>query len=393
MHEVVIVGAVRTAIGKLGGAVAEVPAVELGAVVVRESLRRTGVSPEEVDEVILGHVVQAGCGLNPARQASLKAGLPVTVPATTVNKVCASGMKAVALACQAVATGEARVVVAGGMESMSGAPFLLRRARWGYRLGDDALADAILSDALHDPSAGCHMGITAENLATEFSISRTEQDAFAAESQRKAAAAQAAGAFAAEIVPVEVPQRCGPSLCFAADEFIRPDTTPQALAALKPAFQADGTVTAGNSSGINDGAAAMVLMSRDEAERRGIQPLARVVSWASAGVEPERMGLGPVPASRVALKRAGLEQSDLELVELNEAFAAQALAVLRQLDPDPARVNVNGGAIALGHPVGASGARILVTLLHALAQRQARRGLASLCVGGGQGMAMVVERL
>jgi acetyl-CoA C-acetyltransferase len=393
MQEVVILGAVRTAIGKLGGTLAEVPAVALAALVVRESLRRSGVSPQEVDEVILGHVVQAGCGLNPARQASLKAGLPVTVPATTINKVCASGMKAVALACQAVANGEARVVVAGGMENMSAAPFLLRRARFGYRLGDDVLVDAILSDALHDPSAGCHMGVTAENLAAEFNITRVEQDAFAAESQHKAAAAQASGAFAAEIFPVEVPQRRGSALAVAADEFIRPDTTPQALAALKPAFQSDGTVTAGNASGINDGAAAMVLMSRDEAERRGVQPMARVVSWASAGVEPERMGLGPVPASRAALERVRLNLADLDLVEVNEAFAAQALAVMRQLGLDPARVNVNGGAIALGHPVGASGARILVTLVHALAQRRLRLGLGSLCVGGGQGMAMVIERL
>jgi acetyl-CoA C-acetyltransferase len=392
MREVVIAGAVRTAIGKFGGALAEVPATQLGAAVVREALARAGVPGDAVGEVVFGHVIQAGAGLNPARQVLLGAGLPVTVPGFTVNKVCASGLKAVALAAQAVACGEHDIVVAGGMECMSAAPFLLRRARWGLRLGDDTLADALLADALRDPTEGCHMGITAENLATEFSISRQEQDEYAAASQRKAGTALASGAFAAEILPVAVPQQRGEPQCFATDEFPRPETTVAALSRLRPAFAPQGTVTAGNSSGLNDGAAAMVLLTREEAVRRGIVPQASVVSWASAGVEPSRMGMGPVAASRAALARARLCLADMDCVELNEAFAAQTLAVLRALEADPGTVNRNGGAIALGHPVGASGARILVTLLHLLAARRAEHGLAALCVGGGQGMAMVVRR-
>jgi acetyl-CoA C-acetyltransferase len=392
MRDVVIAGAVRTAIGKFGGTLAEMSAVDLGAGVATAALDRAGIPGADVDEVIFGHVDQAGAGLNPARQVVLKAGLPITVPGFTVNMVCASGMRAVALAAQAVASGEHDIVLAGGMECMSAAPFLLDKARWGYRLGDDALHDAILTQALQDPTEGCHMGMTAENLASEFSIGREEQDAFAAASQQKAGAAIAAEAFRAEIVPLSIPRRRGDPLCFETDEFPRPETTAEKLAALRPAFAADGTVTAGNSSGINDGAAAMVLLTREEAKRRGIVPLGRIVSWASAAVEPSRMGMGPAPATRGALGRAGLTLGDIDCVELNEAFAAQSLAVMRELELEPQKVNLNGGAIALGHPVGASGARILVTLVHLLAARQAGLGLATLCVGGGQGMAMVVRR-
>ena len=392
MREVVIVGAVRTAIGKFGGALADVPVTELGATVVKEAMKRASVAPEEVDEVIMGHVLQAGTGLNPARQVALMSGMPVSVPAYTVNKVCASGMKAVALGALSIASGENEIVVAGGMENMSAAPFLLQRARWGYRLGDGELLDCLLRDALHDPTEKCHMGITAENLATEFTISRREQDEFSARSQQKAVAAMEAGRFEAEIVPVQVPQRKGKPLLFAVDEFPRPGTTVEVLSTLKPAFKKDGTVTAGNASGINDGAAAMVLLSRDEAKRRGIQPMAKVVGTASAGVEPARMGLGPVPATKAALTKARLRLEDIEVVEFNEAFAAQSLAVIAELGINPGILNLNGGAIALGHPVGASGARILVTLLHIMADRGARLGLATLCVGGGQGMAMVVSK-
>ena len=391
MRPVVIASAVRTAIGKFGGTLASVPVVELGSVVVREALRRAGVAPPEVGEVILGQVLQAGAGLNPARQVSLASGLPVSVPAYTVNKVCASSLKAVALAALSIAAGEQDVVVAGGMENMSAAPFLLPKARWGYRLGDGELVDSLLRGALYDPIAGCHMGITAENLASEFGISRRQQDEFAALSQHKAAAAVRAGLFAAEIVPLAVPQKRSEPLSFESDEFPRPDTTVEVLSTLRPAFKKGGTVTAGNASGINDGAAAVVLLSADEARRRGMKPLATIRSWASAGVEPSRMGLGPVPATKAALDKARLSLEAIELVELNEAFAAQSLAVIGQLEIDPSIVNPNGGAIALGHPVGASGARILVTLLHAMAARGAHLGLATLCVGGGQGMAIVVE--
>lgn len=391
MRDVVIVGAARTAIGKFGGTLANVPAAELGACVIREALRRAGIASEDAGEVFMGHVIQAGQGLNTARQAALRAGLPETVPACTVNMVCASGMKAIALGARSVATGENDIVVAGGMENMSAAPFLLPQARWGYRQGDGVLADSILSDALTDPTGQCHMGVTAENLADDFKIGRREQDEFAVESQRKAGEAIAAGRFKTEIVPVDVPQKKGPPSRMEADEYPRPQTTVEVLATLKPAFKKDGTVTAGNASGINDGAAAVVLVSAEEARRRGLAPLARIVSSASAGVDPSRMGLGPVPATRRALAQAGLKIEDIDAVELNEAFAVQALAVVRSLGMDAGRVNLNGGAIALGHPVGASGARIVVTLLHIMAERRLRRGLATLCVGGGQGMAMILD--
>ncbi len=391
MRDVVIAGAVRTAVGKFGGALADVPAVELGSIVIKEAIRRGNVPAEDVDEVIMGHVLQAGVGLNSARQAALKAGIPATVPAFTVNKLCASGMKSVALAELSIASGEREIVVAGGMENMSAAPYLLPRERWGQRLGDGKVLDAILRDALTDPGEQCHMGIAAENLAEEFKISRREQDEFAAESQRKATLAIEAGKFDTEIVRVEVPQQKGSRISFTLDEFPRPGTTVDVLAKLEPAFKKDGTVTAGNASGINDGAAAMVLLSADEARARGVRPMARIVTHASAALEPMRMGLGPVPATRRALERAGLTLRDIEAIELNEAFAAQSIAVIRELGLDASRVNLNGGAIALGHPVGASGARIVVTLLHLMADRNMRLGLATLCVGGGQGMAMVVE--
>lgn len=392
MREVVIAGAVRTAMGKFGGTLADVPVTQLGTVVVREAIKRARVAPGEVDEVIMGQVLQGGAGINPARQVALKSGLPLSVPAYTVNKACASGMKAVALGALSIASGENEVVVAGGMENMSAAPFLLQEARWGYRLGHGELLDGLLRDALYDPTEGGHMGITAENLAAEFNISRREQDKFAVRSQRKAAMAIKEGRFQAEIVPVQVPQKRGEPLVFSVDEHPRPDTTVEALSTLKPAFKEDGTVTAGNASGINDGAAAMVLLSADEAKRRGIRPMAKIVSYASAGVEPAKMGLGPVPATKAALTKARLRLKDIEVIELNEAFAAQSLAVIAQWGLNPDIVNLNGGAIALGHPVGASGARILVTLLHIMADRGARLGLATLCVGGGQGMAIVVAK-
>ena len=392
MRDVVIAGPVRTAIGKFGGALAGVPVTDLGAAAAREAMKRAGVSPRDVGEAIMGHALQAGAGANTARQVALASGIPVSVPAYTVNKVCASGMKAVALGAASIAAGENEIVLAGGMENMSAAPFLLPKARWGYRMGDGEALDCLLRDALLDPGGAGHMALTAENLAKEFNISRADQDDFAAQSQQKAAIAQKAGQFAAEIVPVNVPQK-GKEFSFDRDEFPRPDTTVEVLSKLKPAFRSDGTVTAGNASGINDGAAAMVLLSADEAKRRGIHPMARIVSCASAGVEPHRMGIGPVPAARAAVAKAGLTLNDIEVIELNEAFAAQALAVMRELRLDPAKVNLNGGAIALGHPIGASGARILVTLLHIMTARGARLGLATLCVGGGQGMAVAVERV
>jgi len=392
MREVVIAGAVRTAIGRFGGSLAGVPAVDMGAVVIKEALARAGLLPGDVDEAIMGNVLQAGLGANPARQAALKAGLPVTLPAFTVNKVCASGMKAITLGALSIAAGESDIVVAGGMENMSAAPFLSPGARWGERLGDGELLDCLMRDALTDPIARCHMGITAENLAKEFSIARTAQDEFSAGSQRKAAAAIEAGRFKREIVPVEAQRAKGRPARFEVDELPHPGTNVEVLARLKPAFKPDGDVTAGNASGINDGAAAMVLLTADEAERRGIEPMAKIASWASAAVEPMRMGLGPVPATKAALAKAGLDLSDIGVIELNEAFAAQSLAVIRELDMDPALVNLNGGAIAQEHPVSATGARIVVTLLRIMADRGLTRGLATLCIGGGQGMSIIVEK-
>jgi acetyl-CoA C-acetyltransferase len=389
----VIASAVRTPIGTLGGALADVPATQLGSIVIKEALQRAGVEPSQVDEVLMGCVLTAGLGQGPARQAAIDAGLPVEVPATTINKLCGSGLKAVALAAGAVLLGDADIVVAGGMESMSRAPYVLEKARFGYRLGDGALIDTMMKDGLVDAFYGYAMGITAENIAERFCVTREAQDEFAAQSQQRAAAAVASGAFDAEIVPVEAPAGRGKTTLVARDEHPRPDSTVERLAALRPAFKRDGgTITAGNASGINDGAAATVVMSAAKARELGVTPLARIVSYASAGVDPQIMGMGPLPATKRALQKAGLTIDDIDLIELNEAFAAQSLAVCDQLGAPPEKTNVHGGAIALGHPIGASGARILATLLYAMAERGARRGLAALCIGGGQGIAMVVEK-
>ena len=392
-EDVVILSGCRTPIGSFGGAFKDVSAVDLGAVAVKEAVRRSGARPDQVDEVILGCILQAGVGMNPARQASIRAGIPESVPAHTVNKVCGSGLKAVMLAAQAVKCADAELVVAGGTESMSGAPYLLPGGRWGERLGNGKLLDHMIHEGLTDAFHDIHMGITAENIVERYRIAREDQDAFAAESQARAEAALREGRFKAEVVPVPVPQKKGEAKLVDTDEYPRAGTTAETLAKLKPAFKKNGTVTAGNSSGINDGAAAVVVATAARARALGASPLARIVSYASAAVDPKVMGIGPVPAVRKALEKAGTSADRIDLFELNEAFAAQSLAVLRELKLDPARVNVNGGAIALGHPIGASGARVLVTLLYALKARDKRLGLASLCIGGGQGVAMVVERL
>ncbi len=392
MEKVVIAGAVRTAVGSFGRSLKDVPAVDLGIVATREALKRAGVQPEDVDEVILGNVLQAGLGQNTARQVLIGSGIPKEVPAFTINKVCASGLKSVFLGAQAIMAGDAQVVVTGGIENMSRAPYYLNRARWGIRMGHDDFVDGMVFDGLWDIFNDYHMGITAENIAEKYKISREEQDRFAFESQQKAEAAIKAGKFKEEIVPVEVPQRKGDPVIFDTDEHPRFGTTLEALAKLKPAFKKDGTVTAGNASGINDGAAVVVLMSESKAEELGIEPLAAIRSYASAGVDPAVMGTGPIPASRKALEKANLTVDDLELIEANEAFAAQAICVNREMKWDLSKVNVNGGAIALGHPIGASGARILTTLLYEMKRRDCRIGLATLCIGGGQGAAIIVER-
>ncbi|WP_261534650.1 acetyl-CoA C-acetyltransferase, partial [Burkholderia multivorans] len=376
--DVVIVSAARTAVGKFGGSLAKVAAPELGATVIRAVLERAGVKPEQVSEVIMGQVLTAGSGQNPARQSLIKAGLPRAVPGMTINKVCGSGLKAVMLAANAIVAGDAEIVVAGGQENMSAAPHVLPGSRDGFRMGDAKLVDTMIVDGLWDVYNQYHMGITAENVAKEYGITREEQDAFAALSQNKAEAAQKAGRFNDEIVPVSIPQRKGEPLQFATDEFVRHGVTAESLAGLKPAFAKDGTVTAANASGINDGAAAVLVMSAQKAQALGLTPLARIKAYANAGVDPSVMGMGPVPASRRCLERAGWTPGDLDLMEINEAFAAQALAVHKQMGWDTSKVNVNGGAIAIGHPIGASGCRILVTLLHEMVKRDAKRGLASL---------------
>ncbi|AJY42590.1 acetyl-CoA C-acetyltransferase [Burkholderia humptydooensis] len=392
MTDVVIVSAARTAVGKFGGSLAKVAAPELGATVIRAVLARAGVKPEQISEVILGQVLTAGSGQNPARQALIAAGLPNAVPGMTINKVCGSGLKAVMLAANAIVAGDAEIVVAGGQENMSAAPHVLPGSRDGFRMGDAKLVDSMIVDGLWDVYNKYHMGVTAENVAKEYGITREEQDQFAALSQNKAEAAQKAGRFDDEIVPIEIPQRKGEPLRFATDEFVRHGVTAEALAGLKPAFAKDGTVTAANASGINDGAAAVLVMSAKKAEALGLEPLARIKAYANAGVDPSVMGMGPVPASRRCLERAGWSVGDLDLMEINEAFAAQALAVHKQMGWDTSKVNVNGGAIAIGHPIGASGCRILVTLLHEMRKRDAKRGLASLCIGGGMGVALALER-
>lgn len=392
MREVVIVSAVRTPIGAFGGSFKDVSAVKLGAVVVKEALARANVKPELVDEVIFGSVLQAGLGQNVARQVAIAAGIPNEVPSMTINKVCGSGLKTVILGAQAIMTGDADIIVAGGTENMSMAPYLLPNARWGYRMGDGAIIDYMVHDGLTDIFNNYHMGITAENIAEQWNITREEQDKFALESQLRAERAIKEGRFKDEIVPVEVPQKKGDPIVVDTDEHPRFGTTLEALAKLKPAFKKDGTVTAGNASGINDGAAAVVLMSKEKAEELGIKPLVTIVSYASAGVDPKIMGYGPVPASQKALAKANMTVEDIDLVEANEAFAAQALAVMKGLGLDPEKTNVNGGAIALGHPIGCSGTRILVTLIHEMIKRDAKTGLATLCIGGGQGTALIVKR-
>lgn len=392
LQEAVIVSAVRTAIGTYGGGLAEVPAAQLGALCIRAALERADLKPNQVNEVIMGNVLQAGQGMNPARQASINAGLPVQVPAMTINKVCGSGLKSVMLAAQSIKLGEADIVVAGGMESMSRAPYLLEKARFGYRMGDSQVIDEMIRDGLWDAFENCHMGITAENVCADYHLTREELDQFALESQQRAVHAIESGTFRDEIVPVEVPGRKGPTI-FDRDQQPRAETTAEALAQLRPAFKPQGgMVTAGNSSGLNDGAAAVVVTSRQKAEQLGLKPLASIRSYASAGVEPRVMGMGPVPSTRSALEKARLQLSDIDLVEANEAFAAQSVAVGKELGFDRSRLNVNGGAIALGHPIGASGTRILVTLLYEMLRRQSHYGLATLCIGGGQGVAMIVER-
>ena len=392
MREVVIVSAVRTAIGSFGGSLKDVPAVDLGATVIKEALNRAGVKGEVVEEVIMGNVLQAGLGQNTARQALIKAGLPVEVPAMTINKVCGSGLRAVSLACQMIKAGDADVIVAGGMENMSRAPYVLDSARWGQRMGNGNMTDVMINDGLWDAFNHYHMGITAENIAEQWNLTREEQDAFAAQSQNKAEKAIKEGKFKDEIVPVVIPQRKGEPIVFDTDEYVKVGATVEKLGKLKPAFKKDGTVTAGNASGINDGAAAFVIMSAEKAKELGVKPLAKIVSYGNKGLEPSIMGYGPFAATKKALEVAGLNIEDLDLIEANEAFAAQSLAVAKDLGFDMSKVNVNGGAIALGHPIGASGARILVSLLHEMQKREAKRGLATLCIGGGMGTALIVER-
>jgi acetyl-CoA C-acetyltransferase len=391
MDDVVIVAALRTGVGKFGGTIGKIPATELGAKVISALLAQTGVKAEQISEVLLGQVLTAGVGQNPARQASIRAGVPHMVPAMTINKVCGSGLKATHLAAQAIRLGDADIVIAGGQESMSLAPHVLNGARDGLRMLDGKLVDTMIVDGLWDVYNQYHMGVTAENVAKKWNVSRQEQDEFAAASQQKAEAAQKAGRFKDEIVPVTVSSRKG-DVIFDSDEYVRHGTTVEALASLKPAFDKGGTVTAGNASGINDGAAAVMMMSAAKAKELGLKPLARIKAYSSAGVDPSIMGIGPVPASKLCLKKAGWTPKDLDLLEINEAFAAQAIAVNRDMGWDTSKVNVNGGAIAIGHPIGASGCRILVTLIHEMIRRDAKKGLASLCIGGGMGVALAIER-
>jgi acetyl-CoA C-acetyltransferase len=391
MNEVVIVAAGRTAVGKFGGSLAKIAASDLGAHVIKGLLAKTGLKPEQISEVIMGQVLTAGVGQNPARQALIRAGLPDMVPGMTINMVCGSGLKATHLAAQAIKSGDAEIVIAGGQENMSASPHVLNGSREGFRMGDAKLVDTMIVDGLWDVYNQYHMGVTAENVAKKYGVSREEQDAFATASQNKAEAAQKAGKFKDEILPLEIASKKG-SVVFDTDEFIKPGVTQDALAALRPAFAKDGTVTAGNASGINDGAAAVIMMSAKKADELGLQPLARIKAYSSAGVDPSIMGMGPVPATQLCLKKAGWTHQDIDLMEINEAFAAQAIGVNKEMGWDTSKINVNGGAIAIGHPIGASGCRILVTLLHEMIRRDAKRGLASLCIGGGMGVALAVER-
>lgn len=391
MKDVVIASIVRTPVGSFGGTLKEVPAVQLGVLVVKEALKRAGVKPELVDNVVLGHVLQAGLGQNTARQVLIHAGIPIEKPAMTINKVCASGLRSVSLAAQMIKAGDAEIVVAGGMESMSMAPFALQKARYGYRMGDSQLVDLMIRDGLWDAFNDYHMGITAENVAERWKLTREDLDTFSVQSQNKAEKATKSGRFKDEILPVEIPQKKGNPEIFDKDEFIKYGSNMQDISKLKPAFKKDGVVTAGNASGINDGAAAAVIMSADKAKELGIKPMARIASYASAGVDPKIMGTGPIPASKKALEKAGWKVADLDLIEANEAFASQAIVVNREMGWDISKVNVNGGAIAIGHPIGASGARILTTLVHEMKKRNAHKGIATLCIGGGQGAAIAIE--
>ena len=392
MSDIVITHATRTAIGKFGGSLAKIPAPDLGATVIRALFAQSGIKPEQISEVILGQVLTAGSGQNPARQASIKAGLPTSIPAMTINKVCGSGLKAVMLAAQAVQCGDADIVIAGGQENMSAAPHVLPGSRDGFRMGDAKLIDSMIVDGLWDVYNQYHMGTTAENVAKQYGITRSQQDEFSVASQNKAEAAQKAGRFKEEITPVMIPQRKGDPVAFAADEFVKAGTTLDSIAGLRPAFAKDGTVTAANASGLNDGGAAVLVMTATRAGQLGLKPIAKIQAFASSGVDPSIMGMGPVSASRRCLEKAGWKAADLDLMEINEAFAAQACAVNKEMGWDTSKINVNGGAIALGHPIGASGCRVLVTLLHEMVKRNAKRGLASLCIGGGMGVAMAVIR-
>ncbi|HEY5126108.1 MAG TPA: acetyl-CoA C-acetyltransferase [Bradyrhizobium sp.] len=392
MDEVVIVAAGRTAVGKFGGSLAKTAATDLGAHVIKGLLAKTGLKPEQISEVILGQVLTAGVGQNAARQAAIRAGLPDMVPAMTINKVCGSGLKATHLAAQAIKAGDAEIIIAGGQENMSISPHVLAGSRDGFRMGDAKLVDTMIVDGLWDAYNQYHMGVTAENVAAKYGVTRADQDAFALASQQKTEAAQKAGKFKDEILPLEIPQRKGAPLVFDTDEYPKHGSTLEALAGLRAAFDKNGTVTAGNASGLNDGAAAVIMMSAKKAQELGLAPLATIRAYSSAGVDPKLMGMGPVPASRLCLKKAGWSVADLDLMEINEAFAAQAIAVNREMKWDTSKVNVNGGAIAIGHPIGASGCRILVTLLHEMIRRDAKKGFASLCIGGGMGVALAVER-
>jgi acetyl-CoA C-acetyltransferase len=392
MTDVVIVAAGRTAVGKFGGTLAKIPAADLGAHVIKGLLAKTGLKPEQISEVILGQVLTAGVGQNAARQAAIRAGLPDMVPAMTINKVCGSGLKATHLAAQAIKAGDADIIIAGGQENMSISSHVLAGSRDGFRMGDAKLIDSMVVDGLWDVYNNYHMGVTAENVAAKYGVTRADQDAFALASQQKTEAAQKAGKFKDEILPLEIPQRKGAPLVFDTDEYPKHGSTLEALAGLRAAFDKNGTVTAGNASGINDGAAAVIMMSAKRAQELGLKPLATIRAYSSAGVDPKIMGMGPVPASQLCLKKAGWSVGDLDLMEINEAFAAQAIAVNREMKWDTNKVNVNGGAIAIGHPIGASGCRILVTLLHEMIRRDAKKGLASLCIGGGMGVALAIER-
>jgi acetyl-CoA C-acetyltransferase len=391
MSEVVIVAAARTAVGKFGGTIAKISAAELGAHVIKGLVAKTGIDPALIGEVLMGQVLTAGVGQNAARQAVIKAGLPDMVPAMTINKVCGSGLKATHLAAQAILCGDADIVIAGGQENMSASPHVLNNSRDGFRMGDAKLVDTMIVDGLWDVYNQYHMGITAENVAKKFNVSRTEQDEFAMASQNKAEAAQKAGKFKDEILPLEIASKKG-TVVFDSDEYIKPGTTLESLSGLRPAFNKEGTVTAGNASGLNDGAAAVMMMSAQKAQQLGLKPLAKIKAYASAGLDPTIMGMGPVPASQRCLQKAGWTHNDLDLMEINEAFAAQAIAVNKEMDWDTSKINVNGGAIAIGHPIGASGCRVLVTLIHEMIRRDAKRGLASLCIGGGMGVALAIER-